>query len=121
MGRTDDGYVTSFLIQPTSACRYIFVGESVFEFDTNAPVVSFNSPLCGSDVAYPFAFDASGYVYLMIENVVFHSSSMDNVEREPYKYYYRAYHITQDMYDKRDHIYPLLYPFRIQAVPLISL
>ena len=37
--------------------KYLFIGESVYEFETSSPITMFRSPIGNNDVPYPFAQD----------------------------------------------------------------
>ena len=94
LGRCDkSGLVSSVLL-----CHHghaIYIGTNIYSFHPYAPIISYNSPIIGSDVAYPYAYDSDGNVYLLIEHVMFHKDTM-MFESEPYTYYYYANKITND-------------------------
>jgi hypothetical protein len=48
---------------------YVHIGRSIRSFVAANPIVSFTSPVGNSDVPYPYATDATGRHYLMIEDV----------------------------------------------------
>lgn len=50
--------------------RYMFIGDSIYEFTTHAQIFKFDSPIGNNDVPYPWAIDKMGYVYLFNEKVV---------------------------------------------------
>lgn len=74
--------------------EYYFVGTVIFKFRTFAPIIYFTSPVGNNSVPYPWAQDSSGYVYLLIENVVLKSNLPANISNDakdkidPYSFYY---------------------------------
>jgi hypothetical protein len=69
--------------------KYVFIGESVYEFETVSPITMFRSPIGNSDVPYPFAQDDT-FTYLMIEGVKLRNSDLSDVSNpfDPYGRYY---------------------------------
>ena len=49
---------------------YRFIGNEIFDFPVNAPIVKFSSPVGNNDVPYPYARDAWGNYYLLTEDIV---------------------------------------------------
>ena len=71
--------------------KYVFIGESVFEFTAEAQITDFVSPVGNSAVPYPWAVDTDGRYYLMIENAVFKPTDNDSEQSpadDPYMYFY---------------------------------
>jgi hypothetical protein len=66
--------------------QYEFIGRTIFTFSSLAEIVEFVSPVGNSDVPYPYAIDADGNTYLMIEHVVLKGAHL--FEDDPYSYYY---------------------------------
>lgn len=68
---------------------YLFIGERIFTFQSEAPIIKFLSPVGNNDVPYPYAVDRKGNYYLMIENVVLPISKEALLENsDPYRGYY---------------------------------
>ena len=59
-----------FFPRVTEQLRYIFVGDSIFSFESEAEICKFSSPVGNNDVPYPWAADVDGRCYLVIENTV---------------------------------------------------
>ena len=58
-----DGNSILFMV---SSGKYLFVGECIKSFTTDAPIVRFESPCSAiNDVPYPYAVDANGFYYLL--------------------------------------------------------
>jgi len=80
------------ILAELSPGRYLFIGESVFEFRTangNSGITLFRSPVGNNDVPYPFAMDDE-YIYLLIENVRVAKTNIDLNQKpfDPYTQYY---------------------------------
>ena len=79
---------------------YQFIGNIIFSFATHEKIVKYVSPVGNNDVPYPYAIDASGNYYLMIENIVLkHTTNLNKLITkydDPYSYYYKANLITAD-------------------------
>lgn len=79
---------------------YIFIGDHICVFKSFEEIIEYKSPMNGSDVAYPYAIDKGGYVYLFIEDAIM--SMNDELEEylannnNAYNYYYNHYNITYD-------------------------
>jgi len=71
--------------------KYVFIGESIFSFQSFAEIQTYVSHVGNNDVPYPYAVDKDKYSYLMIEDVV-----IKNVPKckNPYDYYYEKAQIT---------------------------
>lgn len=84
--------------EPSGLKKYYFVGENVLSFRTvdNAEIVRFESPIWGSDVAYPYAVDENGIFYLFIEGVVLskNQDQANNPNFIPYIWLYRHMDLT---------------------------
>ena len=81
-----DGNSILLLVSDNS---YIYIGNSIFEFKTKDPVISFHSPIGNSDVPYPFCVLKNGDIYLMIESVIVENLDKKKYE-SPYDYYYEC-------------------------------
>ena len=79
--------------------EYVFIGITIFSFTSIEPIVDYSSPVGSNVVPYPYAVDANGNAYLLIENVIIMSNnkirdqiqSYDNM----YRYYYDYHRITK--------------------------
>ncbi len=71
--------------------RYLFIGESVFEFQTSgkSPITMYRSPVGNNDVPYPFAVD-SEYVYLFAYDYKVPVSDVD-FKAKPFDPYNTSY------------------------------
>jgi hypothetical protein len=64
---------------------YLYIGSEIYSFKTDVPIVDYVSPVGNSDVPYPYAVDAKGQYWLMLENLVL--SGVGQTE-DPYRIYY---------------------------------
>lgn len=93
--------------------KYVYVGNSVKEFTTNAKIVEYVSPVGNNCVPYPYALDTEGNYYLMIEDKVINgihfkkeskdeesedeeSEDGDPDESDPYSIYYGHDKVDQE-------------------------
>jgi len=74
---------------------YVYIGCCIFSFDAIDEIVEYQSPVGNNDVPYPYAIDATGRYYLLIENVIIMNgvSGMNEYDN-PYDYYYDYQYIT---------------------------
>ncbi len=91
----------SFLIQVADN-KYVYICDEIYSFTSYAPIVKYISDMGNSNVPYPYAIDADGNVYLMIEETVIIGlpelhESYDELYEDPYTYYYDRSHITKDI------------------------
>jgi hypothetical protein len=73
---------------------YVFIGANIIQFTPRALITEFVSPVGNNDVPYPYAVDALGNFYLLIENVIVerYRTRGDRVgDEDPYDYYYRTH------------------------------
>lgn len=65
--------------------EYVFIGEQIFKFNSLDRITQYFSRVGNSDVPYPYAIDANGNYYLMLEYVI-----LQHVPefKDPYDYYY---------------------------------
>jgi hypothetical protein len=97
------------LLLKTGPCVYTYIGESIFSFETRAPVVNYVSLVGNNDVPYPYAIDEDGCIYLLIENIVLKQpqshddsgavslkSKLIKYDNNPYVYYYASGLMTPD-------------------------
>jgi hypothetical protein len=75
----------SILIQ-TSNNEYMYIGEQIYSFNTDSPIIKYVSEVGNSDVPYPYAIDQSGKYYLMISNIIL-TRVPENIENI-YNFYY---------------------------------
>ncbi|CAJ1351835.1 unnamed protein product [Effrenium voratum] len=78
------GFNGNSLLLKKSKNQYIFVGDSIFSFESEAEICKFSSPVGNNDVPYPWAADVDGRCYLVIENTVLSAVP----EGDPYEYFY---------------------------------
>jgi hypothetical protein len=77
---------------------YLWVGNrGVQKFTALSPITEFESPMGSSNVAYPWALDAAGNYYLMLDDVILQArgdrGSLDTAilaRGDPYQYYLRT-------------------------------
>jgi hypothetical protein len=78
--------------------EYVFIGEKILSFKSISPIKKYISPVGNNDVSYPYAIDAEGYIYLIIEDVIIHpNEKTDNLfekSDEPYSVYYKIQNIS---------------------------
>ena len=75
--------------------RYIFIGNSIFQFRSDSPIKKYVSPVGNNDVPYPYAVTNDDQYILLIEDVVIRKIPED-YDGDPYDYYYNTNHITSD-------------------------
>lgn len=85
----------SIIARVGSDNEYIHVGSEIFKFKALAPIVKYLSPVGNNDVPYPWALDALGNVYLMVENVILKPTIALNAmpkddQFDPYTLYYET-------------------------------
>jgi len=68
--------------------EYIFIGDTIFSFQTESRIVDFISPVGNSSVPYPHAKDKKGRQYLMTEKI----RVSGNIFEDPYKSWYGPEH-----------------------------
>ena len=108
-GDYSNKYPGSSIIAEIGKNKYVFIGESVYEFETESPITMFRSPIGNSDVPYPFAQD-SEYTYLMIEGVKLRNSDLRDVSKpfDPYSRYY-----GQGKYSKEPEILDIMFSKKV--------
>lgn len=91
----EEGYEgNSILVKlPDGINKYVYIGESIYQFTSYAKIVEYYSPIGNSSVPYPYAIDEVGNYYLMIENVVLDPKPeiIESIQQDggdPYDYYY---------------------------------
>lgn len=87
-GREYDGNTILLRVED----KYVFIGWEVYEFTPRAKIVDYVSPVGNYDVPYPYAYDADGNIYLIVEHIVLLNRGNVRAEireaRDPYNYYY---------------------------------
>jgi hypothetical protein len=101
-GGHGDKFDGNSILINTKQNEYIFIGDQIFRFNTESPVISYMSPIGNNDVPYPFAILENGEIYLMIENVVLTNTNslteyLGIQGNDPYSYYYDNHYITPNM------------------------
>jgi hypothetical protein len=66
--------------------RYVFIGHTVYSFETKYPIVKYLSEVGNNDVPYPYAVDTENNFYLMVENVML--PVPEQYHNDPYGYHY---------------------------------
>lgn len=89
--RPDDvkKWIGNSILAELTPTKYMYIGDSVYEFTTTGPITLFRSPVGNNDVPYSFAMD-SKYVYLLIENAKVPRASID-MEQKPFNPYTQYY------------------------------
>lgn len=71
--------------------EYVFIGETIYSFKTNHPIVSFVSPVGNNDVPYPYAIDDKDNYYFLLggdEYTAILTIDDDSKPDDPYRYFY---------------------------------
>lgn len=97
-GYGKDFYGNSFLLQ-LSDNYYIYVGASIFIFNTFGKIIKYTSPVGNNDVPYPYAIDNLGNYYLFAERIIITKTKDKPKDEDIYDYYYRARIITPSSYN----------------------
>jgi hypothetical protein len=63
-----EGFYGNTVLVHLTANQYLFIGECIFSFAIEDPIVEFYSPVGNNDVPYPFAVTTSGRFVLMSPN-----------------------------------------------------
>ena len=71
--------------------EYVFIGDSIYSFESYSKIYDFNSQVGPNDVPYPYAIDISNNTYLFAFNVVLHG-----VYDDPNEQYLKSDLITPD-------------------------
>lgn len=88
----DDGHVILIRVGD----EYVFIGSSIFKFTTNSVITEFHSEIGNNDVPYPYAVDASGKLYMLIEDaIVTPRKPWVTQFTDMYRYYYSVATITE--------------------------
>lgn len=86
-----DEFLGNCILVQLSASRYLFIGESVFEFSSDEEIHTFYAPIGNNDVPYSFAI-GNKYVYFMIEQMRVPISAFkeftEEVQRNAYDFFY---------------------------------
>jgi hypothetical protein len=73
--------------------RYVYVGETIFEFTSLNKIADYQSPVGNNDVPYPYAVDEKDNYYLMLDQVIVNFP--EKVE-DPYDKYWNSGLMTAD-------------------------
>ena len=65
--------------------HYMYIGDKIYEFDTDDEILDYISPIGNNDVPYPYAFSGR-YTYIMLDNKKI--KNIDLNDSDPYDYYY---------------------------------
>lgn len=95
IGKTEykDGKGNSLLIKLTDN-KYVFIGEYIYEFNTDDNIIKYMSPIGNNDIPYPYAIGEKN-IYLMIEKVKVDKKHilLYGEYTNPYDHYYNHYNI----------------------------
>lgn len=68
--------------------RYVYIGETVYEFSTDERITKYHSPVGNNDVPYPTA-DGPTKTYFMLDMKYVPNDKIKKIERnDAYQYYY---------------------------------
>jgi hypothetical protein len=85
--------------------QYVYVGECIYSFTSEADITEYYSPVGNSCVPYPYAIDQKGNYYLMIEDaIIANNADMEELEKnneDPYTYYYNYNCISKNFAMKK--------------------
>ena len=92
-GKTFDGNTILLNIKDN---KYVYIGPSIFSFQSESEIIKYVSPVGNSGVPYPYALDKNNNNYLMIEDVM-----VKNVPKniDPYNYYFKKSKNINKMYN----------------------
>ena len=88
--------------------KYLYIGESIYEFRAFSEIVEYVSPVGHNDVPYPYAIDKLNNYYLLVENIVINISkefTKKHKNLQPYIIYYNRSKIvyTNNIKEKIDY------------------
>jgi hypothetical protein len=86
----------SILLRLADSPKWVFVGDSIFEFKPLSELIKYVSEVGNNDVPYPYAIDSEGRHYLLGEGVILTKPLPREFNNDPYGYYYKANLITAD-------------------------
>lgn len=81
--KREDG--NSILVN-TSDNKYVYIGDEIYDFETDDEIIDYYSPIGNSDVPYPFAIGTK-YTYLMIHHKKILNTFVRN-KLDPYRHLY---------------------------------
>jgi len=93
-GKSFDG--NTILLQLKQPLEYVYIGESIFKFNSLAEITKYVSPVGNNNVPYPYAIDKEKNYYLLVEDVIL-SNVPKKYNKDPYDYYYDNNLITPDI------------------------
>jgi len=80
--------------------KYVYIGSSIFSFESFSVITKYVSPVGNNDVPYPYAIDDKENTYLLTAQVIIKST--DKIKKQmkeyddPHNYYYDYHLITAD-------------------------
>lgn len=81
------GMIGNSVLLHISDSRYMYIGESIWSFDTHGDTIfDYYSPIGRNDVPYPFAVGEQN-TYLMVEKVFYPNIAL-NISVDPYPQHY---------------------------------
>lgn len=85
--RKDDG---NTIVLHIKAKKYIYIGDTIYSFESKYPIKEYFSPLGNGGYPYPYAVDSDKNYYLMVENVILVNLKGDEDigNEDPYEIYY---------------------------------
>lgn len=85
----DPRFYGNTILAEIASHRYVWIGNrGIREFTARAPIIQFTSPMGNSNVPYPWARDAVGDYYLMLDDVIIRDRDSNQLRSDPYSYYY---------------------------------
>lgn len=90
-----------------SGFRYVFIGMSIFQFDTSEPITTFESPIGNNDVPYPVALSSQEAFFLIEQERLPRSMTLAPGPKDPgsdssvWKIFYNSlYSLTKHFREK---------------------
>ena len=94
-GSYGDKFDGNSILINISGNKYIYIGSTIYSFESQAKILKYISPIGNSDVPYPYAIDEKENIYLMTEDVILEKmKNVDFNDFDPYEYYYEISYIT---------------------------
>lgn len=94
-GGYGDEFDGNSILLHISENKYVYIGSSIYSFESQAKIIRYISPVGNSDVPYPYAIDEKENIYLMTEDVILEKiQNIDFYDFDPYEYYYEISYIT---------------------------
>lgn len=86
----------TILLKLANSPKWVFVGDSIFEFKPLSEIVSYVSEVGNNDVSYPYAIDSEGRTYLLGQGAILTKDVPLNFKNDPYGYYYNYWFLTPE-------------------------